>query len=222
MVQAVKFTFDSLLKEEEETPPSPVEVEEVRGFSEEEMAVARALAFEEGRSAGRAEAQGSVERSLAAVLEEIAAGTVRMLGELEQEMAAARLEAARLAVAVAGKLSGRLLARAPLTEIEALIAECLAEHHEEPRIVVRIAEGLLDPLRARLDPLVARQGFAGRVILIGEPGFGGADCRIEWPDGGIERRTAVIEAAVATALDRFTVLSAMASRNEISEHEEIG
>lgn len=223
MAQAVKFTFHSLLAEDEPAPaPAAEVVEQPSGISEEELAVARALAFDEGRAAGRAEAGRSVENTLAATLDEIADGVSRTLADLDRELGALRVDVARLAVAVAGKLSSRLLARAPLAEVEALIAECLAEHHEEPRIVVRLAEELLDSLRARLDPLVARQGFAGRVILIGEPGFVGADCRIEWPDGGVERRTAVIEAAVAAAVGRFAALSALPSQGGTRDNEEIG
>jgi flagellar assembly protein FliH len=129
-----------------------------------------------------------------------------MLREVEAELRGVKVDAAAVAVAIARKLSARLLAHAPVDEIEALLAESIADHAEEPRLVVRLDEKLVDPMRRRLDPLLARQNFAGRVILIGEPGYSGADCRIEWPDGGIERKAELIDAAVEAAFARFAHL----------------
>lgn len=213
VAEVVKFTFRSLLQDE---PPAAPEAK-IQMVPEAEIETARAAAFQNGLLKGRAEAEQAVERSLTLLLEEVAAGTARMLRELEGEIRATRVEAAGLALAVARKLSGRLLAQAPLTEIEAMLADALAEHPDEPRIVVRLDENLLDALRRRLDPLLARNGFAGRVILIGEPGFEGADCRIEWPDGGTERRAAVIAGAVESVFSRFAALSDGPAYAEMSE-----
>lgn len=212
-MQAVKFTFDSLLHDDK----APAPVAKVRMVSETEVDAARAAAFEEGRAAGRIDAETAIERSLVMMLEEVASGTARLMREIEGEMRATKVEAAGLAIAVARKLSGRLLARAPLAEIEALLTESLADHADEPRIVVRLDENLVEPMRQRLDTLLARQPFAGRIILIGEAGFAGADCRIEWPDGGIERRVALIDAAVDAAFDRFTLLSDRPAQSVTSE-----
>lgn len=204
MAQAVKFTFASLLREDE--PPAEDQAPQARMVPEAEIEAARAEAFERGRAAGRVEVEDSAERSLVLMLEEVAAGTARMLREVEAEVRGVKVEAAAIAVAVARKLSARLLAHAPAVEIEALLAESMAGHAEEPRLVVRLDERLVDVMRRRLDPLLARQNFAGRVILVGEPGYEGADCRIEWPDGGVERRAALIEAAVEAAFTRFAHL----------------
>jgi flagellar assembly protein FliH len=215
LAQAVKFTFASLLREDE--PPAKDQAPQVRMVPEAEIEAARAEAFERGRAAGRAEVEDSTERSLVLMLEEVAAGTARMLREIEAELRGVRVEAATVAIAVARKLSARLVAHAPAAEIEALLAESMAGHAEEPRLVVRLDERLVDVMRRRLDPLLARQNFAGRVILVGEPGYSGADCRIEWPDGGVERNTALIDAAVEAAFARFAHLPDQPAQPTMSE-----
>jgi flagellar assembly protein FliH len=215
LAQAVKFTFASLLREDE--PPAKDQAPQARMVPEAEIEAARAEAFEQGRAAGRVEVEDSMERSLVLMLEEVAAGTARMLREVEAELRGVRVEVAAIAVAVARKLSTRLLAQAPAAEIEALLAESMAGHAEEPRLVVRLDERLVDVMRGRLDPLLARQNFAGRVILIGEPGYSGADCRIEWPDGGVERKAALIDAAVEAAFARFAHLPDQPAQPAMSE-----
>ncbi len=215
MAQAVKFTFASLLREDES--PAKDQAPQARMVPEAEIEAARAEAFEQGRAAGRIEVEESTERSLVLMLEEVAAGTARMLREIDAELRGVKVEAAAVAIAVARKLSARLLAHAPAAEVEALLAESMAGHAEEPRLVVRLDERLVDVMRRRLDPLLARQNFAGRIILIGEPGYSGADCRIEWPDGGVERKTALIDAAVEAAFARFAHLPDQPAQPAMSE-----
>lgn len=201
MAQTVKFTFASLLEPaESEAPPAAP--------SEAEIAARCAVAFAEGREAGRREAEASREQALAHSLSHMAAELQTLFDQIGDLRARTERDAARIAVAVARKLSQALIAREPLAEIEALIAECLRSQQQEPRLVVRVAASLLDPLRARLDALAAQSGFAGRVILIDDPTLALGDCRIEWPDGGAERRLAEIDAAVSTALDRYLARTA--------------
>lgn len=201
MARTVKFTFASLLEPaESEAPPSAP--------SEAEIAARCAAAFAEGREAGRREAEASREQALAHGLSHMAAELQTLFGRIAELRARTERDAARIAVAVARKLSQALIAREPLAEIEALIAECLRSQQQEPRLVVRVAASLLDPLRARLDALAAQSGFAGRLILIDDPALDLGDCRIEWPDGGAERRLAEIDAAISSALGRYLDRSA--------------
>ncbi len=95
-----------------------------------------------------------------------------------------------VAVAVARKLAPALIAREPLSEISALTSECLRHLNTAPHLVVRINDRLQDVARKELDAIAQARGFAGRLVILGEPDLPPGDCRIEWADGGIVRSRA--------------------------------
>ncbi|GER07797.1 hypothetical protein JCM17843_21070 [Kordiimonadales bacterium JCM 17843] len=70
--------------------------------------------------------------------------------QIEQSLEA---QAAKLAHAIAMTLAPSLMRTHPLSEIEALVADCMDGCRREPRIVVRVHESLLDPIQSRLDAL---------------------------------------------------------------------
>ena len=51
--------------------------------------------------------------------------------------------------------------------------------------------------------LAEARGYAGRLVLLPEPGLAPDDCRIEWADGGITRERAAIEARINEAVARY-------------------
>ena len=73
------------------------------------------------------------------------------------------------------------------TEIRALLHACLTELHDEPRLVVRAADPLLDPINESLAAARGKAGFEGKVVLLADDGVAPGDVRIEWADGGAER-----------------------------------
>jgi flagellar assembly protein FliH len=123
-------------------------------------------------------------------------------------------EAQRRAIEVAQivlrKAVPALSRKAPLLEIEAMVADCLREAFDEPRIVLRVADVLFEALQKRLGALTASTGFAGRIVLLADEMLGPGDARVEWADGGAERDTGRlmrdIDGALARALDTIPVL----------------
>jgi flagellar assembly protein FliH len=113
------------------------------------------------------------------------------LAKLGAAHAAAATQVEREAVgvlrAVLQKAMPALSRKEPLGEIEALVAECLREAIEEPRIVVRVADQLFEAVQRRLAPLAAAAGYAGKFVLLADDALGLGDCRVEWADGGAER-----------------------------------
>jgi flagellar assembly protein FliH len=102
--------------------------------------------------------------------------------------------------------SGR---KAPLLEIEALLSDCLREAFDEPRLVLRVADSLFEPLQQRLAAITGAAGFAGKVVLLADEALGPGDARVEWAEGGAERdqRRLMhdIDGALARALDSIPV-----------------
>ncbi|MGE5147082.1 MAG: flagellar assembly protein FliH, partial [Candidatus Eiseniibacteriota bacterium] len=104
--------------------------------------------------------------------------------EIEQATTEAAI---RVALAVLRKILPSIERRDALPEIEAVFAECLPRAIDEPRIVFRVPDALLDALKGRVDEVAQRAGFRGKVVLLSDDGLGASDCRIEWADGGAER-----------------------------------
>lgn len=180
--------------EAEAEPPPPM-------FTEEELSIARTQAYAEGETAGRAEGQRIVEAQISQALEQALPQIGKLIDRQHKSDAELRAASVDIALAAVRKLLPEAARRRGLSEIEAVIRDCLLDMVDEPRIVIRVADEMLDMLSARVEPITERLGFAGSVVLLAEPGMGPADCRIEWADGGAERLSSRvwqdIEAAVA-------------------------
>jgi len=172
-------------------------------FSAEEIEAARAAAYAEGEAAGRAEAYAEHQQNLEQALQAIAAQLAAIAGAEERARVAARAEAVELSVVIARKLAGRLIERQPLAQIEALVLRCMDDMRDEPRLVIRAAEAVVQQLDQRLDQLVAQSGFGGKVSLVPDDTLPTTDCRIDWADGSAERRQAALEKDVDQAVERY-------------------
>src|SRR5690606_37352563 len=99
-------------------------------------------------------------------------------------------QSVQLALSLVRKLLPTLSQKGALDEVEKMITECLTEAFDEPRIVIRVHDNLLDSLKEKIDTLTASRGFTGKIVLLAEPTITHeGDCRIEWADGGVERNT---------------------------------
>jgi flagellar assembly protein FliH len=77
-----------------------------------------------------------------------------------------------------------------------MIAEALDALYGQAHVVIEVHEAVAGIVAAELDAIVAETGFAGRVrVRAGARGI--ADCRIDWGEGGIERRAAEIAREIA-------------------------
>jgi flagellar assembly protein FliH len=189
MSETQKFLFDTSFDsaaharpeaEAEDAPEAPT-------FSEAELEQARAEALSTGREQGFRDAATSIEQTTAMALEEVGKGLEEILRETARFGEQGEARALGAAMTVVRKLFPGLAQRNGLGEIEGLVAECLGRLREEPRVVVRVTDELLDPLRMQLDRLSERCGFEGRVVLLADETLCASDVRVEWADGGAER-----------------------------------
>lgn len=172
-------------------------------FSAEELEAAKAAAFAEGEAAGRAAAYGEHQQNLETAFRVIAQQLRAIAVGQQHAQVAASAEATELAVAIARKLAGRLIERQPLDQVEALVLRCMDEMRDEPRLVIRAAEPVVQLLDAKIDQLVAQSGFGGKVALVPDETMALTDCRINWADGSAERRQAALEQEVDQAVERY-------------------
>jgi flagellar assembly protein FliH len=182
--------------EPEPEPPPPT-------FSEEELAAARAAAYAEGEQAGHAAAMASIEQHLALAMGEVPRQLADLVDDQRRSDEALAEQTVRIAVTLARKLMPELARRRGLEEIEALLRSCLTDMLDEPRIVVRVSDGLIDAVRDRLQPIADELGYGGALVLLVDPALGPADCRVEWADGGCERIADKLWQDIDAAVARF-------------------
>jgi flagellar assembly protein FliH len=171
-----------------------------------EVAAAREAAYAEGRAAALAEAAASREQSVAATLDRVSSTLAELFAAHAETAAALERQALGLVVEMGRRIVPDLARRNGLNEIAALLAQCLREALDEPRIVLRVADNEFEGIRERIAGISEQAGYAGKVVIFADETLASGDCRVEWADGGAERDTARgwhdIEAAVARSLDQ--------------------
>ena len=57
--------------------------------------------------------------------------------------------------------------------------------------------------RAKRSTTSRAHGFAGRLVVLGEPNIAAGDCRIEWADGGVNREAGAADRVIGEAVARY-------------------
>ncbi len=198
MANSVKFLFDT------EFATAAVAGEpETKLLTGNEIQQLRDSAFAAGVNEGVARENRATEHRQSEALAAIAS-RIGAIGESQgQAMNHIIDEATNLAMAMARKISPALAQHHPLVGIEAMIRDFLHQLLDEPHIVVRVPEILIDDLKRRIDSITAGCGFAGRVVLMPDPVLKGNDCRLEWADGGAVRNIDSILNDIETGVVRL-------------------
>lgn len=174
-----------------------------RDFTVEDLDKARAEGFEEGRTAGIAEERASIEQAGTSCLKQIGDGLAQLAMDTTALKAGVEADALDTVLTIARKLVPHYAKTHALDEMEGVIRECLANVYDEPRIVVRAEESVLDHIKSRLDDMITAAGFSGKVVLFGDRTLAPGDCRVEWADGGTERDVERLWQDVDDTISRF-------------------
>jgi flagellar assembly protein FliH len=68
--------------------------------------------------------------------------------------------------------------------------------------LVKTAPTLAKTIQQNAEAIAHREGYEGRIQFVADGALSGADCRIEWRGGGIERAQSVIEKALEDLIMR--------------------
>lgn len=168
-----------------------------RAAGEADLATAKSEAFRAGQEQGRREA----ESHLAGMVGQLARTAEHLLAQEAARAAAIEAQAAHVAIVVAKKLAGAALAERPLAELERAVRECLSHARLAPHLVVRVNDAAVEAVESLIKRVAQETGFAGRLVVLGEPDIAQGDGRIEWADGGFaidsDRLAQLVENAVA-------------------------
>ncbi|WP_375599547.1 hypothetical protein [Devosia sp. Naph2] len=189
MAQPARFNFDLDLEPRsaaKRSAPAPVPSipEDVVA---QLIANAREEAYAEGLKAGEQNAASMAAQTIAAAAGSLATQTTASANALDAARAEHHEQAVELALSVGRKLALHLVARFPLAELEALVAECLPSLSGVPHLVIRCHPDLADAIRDTATAQMSHSGFAGRLVVMGDPDIRLGDGRLEWVDGGLVR-----------------------------------
>ena len=206
MSTAAKFNFDTTFDlvdqvvgqtpEQDSPPPEPT-------FSAEDLEAARAKGYNEGHQAGIAEINSSLESAATQAMDHIAAHLSALTPVFEAGLAKCRHEAIGIAHAIGRRVAEQSAQDTAQQVIESVLADMLSRVIDEPRVVIRVHNDLLDTLQQRLSSITAKCGFPGSVILLSEPDLQLPDCRIEWADGGADYSHESVLAEIDTLIGRY-------------------
>jgi len=199
-----KYLFETSFETDDlPAAPVPAEKEPEPTFSEEDVAKARDDGFAAGKEAGRKAAEELIERDVAQALTHVTQ-QLADLGTAQSDSIERRgREAVEAALAIIRKLFPSLAEKHGMVEIETIIGECLTRLRGEPRVVIRVADALLDAVNERATALAAKAGFEGKLVLIAQDDLQAGDVRVEWADGGAERDSESLWHEIDTIVARF-------------------
>lgn len=141
----------------------------------------------EAYDAGRAEALAGLEQNCEVMLRNLASAAQTLTTRHHEQITLMNKETAKLAYSIIEKLAPATAANTPLSEIELLVENCLKNSPLEPRLVIRVDDGLLPLLQDKIKDLQKNSEYPGQIVLIAEQMTHVSDCRVEWANGGVER-----------------------------------
>lgn len=205
MAALQKFMFETRFDgvEERKRPEARQAAKAPVTLTEEQLGALREESFAAGRAQGAGETAAEAESLAAQALARIEARLAEAAPQMAAAIDAVKRDAVAAAITAVRKLVPRLSKDGDLADIESVVASCLATVLEEPRVVVRIHDSMLDLIKERVAGVAAKAGYDGKVVLVVDDNLGPGDCRVEWADGGAERDTGWMWKQIDGVVERF-------------------
>jgi flagellar assembly protein FliH len=198
MAEPVKYTFDQAFDGGEKS-----RYDDKVSKLQAEMEAAKQQAYQQGLSEGKQQALAEIEAATLNTLSGLS-GTVQSLYDQHNQIEAKmKHDMVQLAYTIASKLAPALIEREPLHELETLITECMQTVNNEPRLVLRVSEQLLDNMSTRMDDLKKMANFNGDVVVVAENSLGLQDCTLEWAEGGTTKRYGEIQKQIENTVQKY-------------------
>lgn len=197
MKSSQPFTFDRSFD------AKPKRKEPALAFTAEDLQAAREAAFIEGQAAGRQQALTGIEQATQDAVAALGGQLAELMSREVSRQELMQAEVAALAVAMTRTLAPRLMAVEPAAEITHMVGRYFEICRDVPQLVIRVAPALVEALDGRLKALAEEHAFGGEIVLRGDPALQNSDCRVEWADGGAERREQAIQDEIDRLVDDF-------------------
>ncbi len=178
-----KNIFDAPEPEEVDVnlpPPPPV-------FSEEELAAAKDIAFEQGRQQGQKEQIESREQYIAVTLDTIAQNFSKLFAAETIRESIFEKESLRLAIAALDLLYPSLEGKIGADEVRKVIEKTLTDHRKTKEITIRVSEGLKGEIEAMITRIRRDEHEEVLWRVLEDSSLAAGACSLEWSDGGAVR-----------------------------------
>lgn len=215
MNSPVKYTFDQAFDGGAKSRYD-LDIERIKS----EADAAREEAYAQGLSDGHSKALNEIESATQETLAHVAEAASALFDQYQQLESSLKQEMVHLSYGIASKLASALIRTKPTAEVQALIEDCLVIAAKEPRLVVRVSETVSEEITGRIEAMKNATSFAGDIVLMGESGLAPLDCRVEWPDGGTERKQSNIQRKIEDAVQRFVISDMEANTQDITAPSE--
>lgn len=207
MAAATKFMFGTDFGEGGRKTVSEAELVAAKArVREEAREAARTEALAEGFRAGQEQARQEIGAQLGALAGLLAHSAEQLLAQEAARTAMIEEQAGQLAITLAKALAGVALDEKPQAALAGAIRECLDHARQAPHLVLRVSETAVEAAEELARRLSAERGFAGKLIVLGEPDIAPGDGRIEWAEGGFvldsQQVAALVEQAVMRVFGR--------------------
>ena len=180
-----------------EPPPPPAPT-----FSEEELNLARDTAFDEGRRTGYSEGLEAGGVQIANTLQALVQSLPLVVQAQEASNDQILQDSVRLTVATLRRAFPAVAENHAFDEVAKVVADLVPHLLDEPRIIVRVAQPLVETIRERLEQIANSTGFEGRMVVQEDARLKPGDCKVEWADGGAERDVSRLMTEMEQIVDR--------------------
>jgi len=183
-------------------------------FSEEELAVARSVALEEGYQKGLSEAMAATEKQQNELLQ-------RLLPQLEQLITAQEnmpqqvfQQSVDLAGVMVKELFPHFAEEQAAAQFMELCRTAFDQAGEAPKLTLHCASDDRVLLETLINKTPAAQQFGGKIVFSVQSDFAPGDIRADWGEGGVER----LSSRVRFKLEQILARHGAAQKQE-SDHE---
>ena len=191
---ARKFDFGTVFSKDGEVLRDGDRIKRI--LTAEEVDAARKEAFDEGVSSEVAQASNQQAEAVKAVASQMQ----MILSRLHAESDALRKDAARLALVAARKIAGAAIDNHTAESVAGFIAEIMTDLRGEPQFTVECAEKVAGEVAQLLEQTAAEIGFEGAIKVRANADITGADCRLTWGSGTVERSREDLEARISALI----------------------
>ncbi len=189
-MNAAKFTFDTDFRSEARG----------RRVTDVDVATAREQGMQDGFAQGQQAARAEANAALIHMAGLISSQAEKLLAAQGARDHLIEAAAAALAVTLAKRIAGAALADRPSALIEQAARECLVHARTAPHLAVRVNEAAVEDAEKLFGRLTRESGYAGKVIILGEPEIAPGDARLEWADGGVVIDAAALDDKISAAV----------------------
>ncbi len=171
--------------EEEQEP----EEEPEPGYSQDELDAAVKTAEEKGYAKGLAAASAENEERRQELLEKLETGVKELLAGVDAARREDEQSALKFALSLVRKILPKLEESVAKAEIEGFLSENFARFRTEKSLSFGFHPEMAAEVAPLLSKLAAKNDFEGKIAIHKDAMLGLSDCRVEWQNGGVERRS---------------------------------